>query len=250
MKIIATIEARMSSTRLPGKVLKDIGAGPSLSVQISRLRRSKYLNEIVIATTINDSDDAIVDYAKTVGVSSYRGSEEDILGRILGAAKSVNADIMVQITGDCPLIDPEIIDNVIEYYINHKDKIDFVSNEIERSYPIGLDCRVFSVNTLLEVDVLCKDPIHRVHGSTYIYMGEGKNKYKSYNILAPKELHYPKWRWTLDTPEDLLFFQEIFKQLGDKAVNFSAKQLASWLLNHPEVIAINSGVRQKSIEEG
>lgn len=250
MKIVATIEARMNSTRLPGKVLKDIGAGSSLLVQINRLRKSKLLNEIVIATTINASDDAIVNFAISSGVKYFRGSEEDILGRILGAAISVEADLLVQITGDCPLIDPEIVDQVIQCYLNSKNAVDFVSNEMERTYPIGLDCRVFSVNLLSEIDKLCEDPMHRIHGSTYIYTGEGKNKYKTLNISAPKEINHPQWRWTLDTPEDLLFFLEIFKQLGKNAANYTSGQLAAWLEKHPEIVAINSKVRQKSIEEG
>lgn len=249
-KIVATIEARMNSTRLPKKVLKDIGAGLSLQVQLSRLAKSKLIDEVVIATTINDVDLPIVDFAKSQGVKCFRGSEEDILGRILGAAQSVQATIIVQTTGDCPMIAPEIVDQVISTYLENKGKIDFVSNEIERSFPIGLDCRVFSEQLLSEVDKVCKDPTHRVHGSTYIYLGEGKNKYKSLNILAPKELHHPDWRWTLDTAQDLLFFQTVFKELGPKAINLSAIELASWLEKHPEIVAINNTVRQKTFQEG
>jgi spore coat polysaccharide biosynthesis protein SpsF len=250
MKIVATIEARMGSTRLPGKVLQDIGGISSLECQIKRLQYSKLIDEIVIATTLNESDEKLVDFANKIGVSVFRGSEEDVLSRILSAAKSVNGDLQVQITGDCPLIDAQIVDQVINKYLDADGKYDFVSNEIIRSYPIGLDCRVFPINILAEVDELCDDSIHRVHGSTYIYVGEGKNKYKSLNLSAPNELNHPKWRWTLDTPEDLEFLRAITNRIGEDITTISASELTSWLLDHPEIISINSEVRQKRIEEG
>ena len=115
---------------------------------------------------------------------------------------------------------------------------------------IGLDCRVFSVDVLADVDKLCSDPMHRVHGSTYIYVGEGKEKYKSLNLSAPNELNYPEWRWTLDTKEDLEFLRAITDSIGAEITTISANDLTSWLLEHPEIISINSKVRQRRIEEG
>jgi len=250
MKIVATIEARMTSTRLPGKVLKDIGGISSLECQVKRLQHSKLIDEIVIATTLNESDEKLVDFANKNGVSVFRGSEEDVLSRILGAAKSVNGDLQVQITGDCPLIDAQIVDQVISKYLDADGKYDFVSNEIIRSYPIGLDCRVFPVNVLAEVDELCDDLVHRTHASTYIYVGEGKEKYKCLNLPAPDGLNYPGWRWTLDTKEDLEFLRAIADGIEDEITTISAIDLTSWLLEHPEIIKINSEVRQKRIEEG
>ncbi len=251
MKIVATIEARMGSTRLPGKVLQDLGGLPSLECQIKRLQKSKLINEIVLATTYKVQDAPLVSFAKNLKIPYFCGDENDILGRILGAAKSVGGELQVQITGDCPLIDAQIVDQVIEKYLAAKGGWDFVSNEIERSYPIGLDCRVFSVALLEKVDKLCQDPMHRVHGSTYIYAGPGKDKYKSSNIHAPPELFFPTWRWTLDTPEDLKFFQTLFQQFGkERMLSLSGIELATWLQKHPEVVAINNSVRQKTIEEG
>ena len=250
MKTVATIEARMTSTRLPGKVLMDIGGIRSLECQIKRLGRSKHIDEIVLATTTNESDDELVSFADEMGISVYRGDENDVLARILGAVQSVNGDLQVQITGDCPFIDPVIVDQVIEAYLDFDGEIDFVSNEIIRSFPIGLDCRVFSVDVLAEVDKLCTDPMHRVHGSTYIYVGEGKEKYKSLNLSAPDELNHPEWRWTLDTKEDLEFLRAITDSIGAEITTISANDLTSWLLEHPEIISINSKVRQKRIEEG
>jgi spore coat polysaccharide biosynthesis protein SpsF len=250
MKTVATIEARMNSTRLPGKVLMDIGGIRSLECQIKRLEHSTFIDEIVLATTTNEIDDELVSFASEMEISVYRGDEDDVLARILGAAKSVDGDLQVQITGDCPLIDPVIVDQVIKTYLDFDGEIDFVSNEIIRSFPIGLDCRVFPVNILAAVDRACSDPIHRVHGSTYIYVGEGKEKYKSLNLSAPDELNHPEWRWTLDTKEDLEFLRAITDSIGDEITTISANDLTSWLLEHPEIISINSKVRQKRIEEG
>ena len=250
MKIVATIEARMGSTRLPGKVLMNIGAWKSLDLQIARLRRSKLIDEIVLATTDNASDNVLEDFATEVGIRCFRGSENDVLGRILGAAKMAKGELQVQITGDCPLIDPCIVDQVISIYLESFNKYDFVSNEIERSYPIGLDCRVFSVDLLDKVGDICDDPVHRVHGSTYIYVGSGKEKYRSYNLLAPYKVRHPGWRWTLDTKEDLLFLTEIAKGIGDHILEIDTDELTDWLLERPQILAINSNVNQKDFADG
>jgi spore coat polysaccharide biosynthesis protein SpsF len=250
MKIVATIEARMNSTRLPGKVLMDIGGIRSLECQIKRLRRSNYINEIVLATTTNKTDDELVSFANEMEISVYRGSEDDVLARILGAAQSVDGDLQVQITGDCPLIDSVIVDQVIKTYLDFDGEIDFVSNEIIRSFPIGLDCRVFPVNILAAVDKVCSDPIHRVHGSTYIYIGDGVKIYKSHNIAAPSYLDHPDWRWTLDTPEDLIFVRRVSNYFGERITDVPATEILAFLNGHPEILAINSHVIQKLTNEG
>ena len=248
-KIVATIEARMNSTRLPGKVLKDIGGMTSLECQIRRLRNSVFIDEIVLATTKNKTDDALEAFGIENEIRVYRGSEEDILSRILGASISANGDLQVQITGDCPFIDPEIIDEILGLFIKGTH-YDFISNEIERSYPIGLDCRVFPVSLLTKVDELCKDPIHRSHGTTYIYLGEGKKIFKYKNISAPKALHNPTWRWTLDTEEDLLFIREVAKHFRDRVISFSTEELTSFLRKNPEILKINSEIKQKNWQDG
>jgi spore coat polysaccharide biosynthesis protein SpsF len=185
-----------------------------------------------------------------MGISVYRGDENDVLARILEAAQSVNGDLQVQITGDCPFIDPVIVDQVIESYLDFDGNVDFVSNEIIRSFPIGLDCRVFSVDVLADVDKLCTDPIHRVHGSTYIYIGEGAGIYSNHNIAAPYYINHPDWRWTLDTPEDLIFVREISDHFGDRIIDVSTAEIVAFLNKHPEIVEINSHVIQKLTSEG
>jgi spore coat polysaccharide biosynthesis protein SpsF len=250
MRIISTIEARMNSERLPGKVLTDIGGFKSLECQILRMKKSLYIDEIVIATTINKSDDVLIEFAKEIGVSVFRGSENDVMMRILEAAQSIDGELQVQTTGDCPFIDAQIIDLVIERFLEGNGKYDFVSNEIIRSYPIGLDCRVFPVNILAKAERLCSDPIHRKHGSTYIYNGEGKNNFVSKNVLAPEVLNHPDLRWTLDEQADLDFIRTVASYFKERLIDFKAKDLIGWIDKNPEVVLINSTVKQKEIEEG
>lgn len=250
MKTVATIEARMSSSRLPGKVLIDIGGVSSLECQVHRLQQCKQVDDIVIATTTHFSDEAIVDFAKKIGVNVFRGSEHDVMSRILSAAKSVDGELQVQTTGDCPIIDPEIVDQVVSVFKEANGRYDFVSNEIERSYPIGLDCRVFPVSVLEEADKLCQDDTHRVHGSTYIYIGEGSERYRAKNVCAPEALNQPNLRWTLDEPADLDFLKAVMKHFGNRYDSFTALELIQWLEKHPELNTINASVRQKTLSEG
>ena len=166
MKIVATIEARMTSSRLPGKVLMPIMGKPMLAYLIERLKRSR-VDEIVVATTDRPTDDLIEQLATNLGVGCFRGSEEDVLGRVLLAAKSVGADVIVEITGDCPLIDPDIVDQVLDVYLSQQ--VDYASNTLKRTYPRGLDVQVFSTNLLDEVNILTSDPIDHENVSLYIY---------------------------------------------------------------------------------
>lgn len=248
-KVVATIEARMSSSRLPGKVLKKIGKFPSLELQVKRIRKSIFIDEIVIATTKNKADDSIVNFCKKINCKVFRGSENDVMERILHAAQSEYADIQVQITGDCPLIDSKIIDDLVRLILSNQD-LDFVSNEIERSFPIGLDCRVFKVSALERANQLCKDLIHRVHGSTFMYKGEGKKLFKSKNISAPRKLNLPNWRWTLDTKDDLKFFRTLAKHFDGDLSNLNSIAIVEWLEQNPKIAKINQHVRQKALEEG
>ena len=250
MKTVATIEARMSSTRLPGKVLMDIGGVRSLECQVRRLQRCEQIDDIVIATTIHDADEAIVNFAEELGVNVFCGSEHDVMLRILAAAKSVNAELQVQTTGDCPIIDPCIVDEVVSVFKQAEGRYDFVSNEIERSYPIGLDCRVFPVAVLEEAAELCQDEMHRVHGSTYIYRGAGRDRYRVKNVLAPEVLNRSTLRWTLDEQADLDFLKKVMQHFGNRYDRFTALELMQWLDSHPELNSINAGVRQKALEDG
>lgn len=245
-KIIATIEARMTSSRLPGKVLLPLAGKPALERLVERIRRSRYVDDIVVATTINNDDQPIIDLCKKIGCSYFRGSEEDVLSRVLEAAISVNGDIIVEITGDCPLIDHRHIDKVIELF--YSGEYDYASNTIERTFPDGFDVQVFPVHVLEEVDRLTQDPIDRVHVSYYIY--SHPERYKLVNWKAEGDMYWPGLGITLDEEDDYKLIKKIFEKLLPVNEDFSAEDIVNLLRKQPELVEINSDVRRKLVEEG
>ena len=251
-KIVASIEARMTSSRLPGKVLKEMDGKPVLEILIDRLKRSKYINEIVIATTSNDADDRIEELGKELNVAVFRGSEDDVLGRVVGAVETLKGDIIVEITGDCPLMDPEVMDSVIEEYIENYPEYDYVTNigyvENEvREIPIGMDIRVFTFKDLKYISEITDDPEDREHVSLYFFR-TGKNKYKLFNIKTPD-----KWkrnysvRLALDTKEDFQFIEKIYTELNKINKEFGLEDILNFLDENKELLKINSEVIQKTV---
>ncbi|OGC86116.1 spore coat biosynthesis protein F [Candidatus Adlerbacteria bacterium RIFCSPHIGHO2_02_FULL_54_18] len=240
-KIVATIEARMTSTRLPGKVLLPMAGEPNLKRLIDRLRRSKYIDEVVIATTVNVPDDAIVALAEEVGCKVWRGSEDNVLLRVLEAAQSVGADLIVEITGDCPLIDWRHIDRLIALYI--EGGYDYMSNILERTFPRGFDVQIFSVKTLAEVNRLTGDPVDQENVSLYIY--NHPERYKLGNWAAEGKMRRPELRVTLDTTEDYTLLNAIFEKLLPQNPDFSAEDVVHLLNVEPSLAALNAEVKQK-----
>lgn len=245
-EIVATIEARMTSSRLPGKVLMPLAGQPALERLIERLKRSIYLDKIVVATTINQTDDPVVELAQKLNVDYFRGSEADVLGRVLGAAQSVGAEIIVEITGDCPLVDHRLVDRGIEEFFSHQ--VDYASNTIKLSYPIGFDIQVFPVKILAEVASLTHDPIDRAHVSYYIY--NHPKKYQLRNWEAEPENYWPDLRVTLDEREDHELLNKIFESLLPQRDDFSADDVIKFLKTNPSLLEINKNVRQKEAHEG
>ena len=240
-KIVATIEARMTSTRLPGKVLLPMAGEPNLKRLIDRLRRSKYIDEVVIATTVNVPDDAIVALAEEVGCKVWRGSEDNVLLRVLEAAQLVGADLIVEITGDCPLIDWRHIDRLIALYI--EGGYDYMSNILERTFPRGFDVQIFSVKTLAEVNRLTGDPVDQENVSLYIY--NHPERYKLGNWAAEGAMRRPELRVTLDTKEDYELLNAIFEKLLPQNPDFSAEDVVHLLNVEPSLAALNAEVKQK-----
>jgi len=226
----------MTSSRLPGKVLLQACGIPMLELMIERVRRIEYIDEIVVATTVNESDQPIVDLAERVGVVCFRGSEDDVLGRVLGAAKSVDADVIVELTGDCPLIDPDIASQVIEFYLLHK--IDYVSNDhlpvIDGfdydSYPIGMDTQVFSVDALSIADRSTQSPDDREHVSLYLFTHE---EFSTALVPAPPSLRRPELRLTLDWESDFYRIKRIFEELYPANKDFSLGDVLSAIDEDP-----------------
>lgn len=239
-KIVATVEARMGSSRLPGKVMKEILGKPILQIVVERASKSKLLNEVIVATTKNPRDDAIVEMCKKNNILYYRGSEDDVLDRVLNAAKSRNADIIVELISDNPLVDHEVVDQTIQFYLDNK--YDYVSNFIQKiTFPTGIGAQVFSTDLLEEVSTLTndlKDPEYtknRENVTWYIY--HHKEKYKIGNLEANGMFRNPTIRFDLDNPEDFEFIKKIYENFNSLSV--SLKEVLEFLAQKPELIKIN-----------
>jgi spore coat polysaccharide biosynthesis protein SpsF len=242
-KIFATIEARMTSTRLPGKVLMEVLGKPMLELMIERLRRIPELDGVILCTTVNKTDNKVADLAERLGVNCHRGSEEDVMLRVLDGAKAYGADIIVETTGDCPLIDPDISGQVLRTYLF--GSWDFVANNTLRSYPIGMDTRVFSTATLADAASRTDAPYDHEHVSTF--MPNHPELYSCLNLAAPTPFHDPELRLTLDTPEDFRVISAIFEELYPQNPDFRLAEMLDLLRRRPELRAISAHVQQKKI---
>lgn len=239
---MATIEARMASTRLPGKIMLPFVGKPDLEIMIERLERSQTIDEIVVATTTNSQDDVIVELCCRLGVSYYRGSEKDVLKRLVETGNSVNADIIVETTSDCPVIDWRHIDYLVNLFFS--GSYDYVSNIIERSFPRGLDVQVFPLSLLEKVEKTANDYAYREHPTFYIYTHPEQFRLK--NWKAKGKMFWPDLRVTLDTKEDYQVLSSVFSNLYPANQDFSAEDVVNFLRNHPEIVRINSEIIQKN----
>lgn len=244
MRKVAIIEARMGSTRRPGKTMAEIMGRPMLELLIERLKKSKLLDGIVVATTTKEEDGVIEDLTKRLDVECYRGSSEDVLGRVLDAVKVYDVDLIIEITGDCPLTDPEIVDRVITLYL--EGDYDYVTSGLECPLPRGLVVQVFSAKILEEVELLTRgDPVYREHVSLYIY--ERPKKYKLQYLQVPQELRKPNLRLVVDTEQDITLMKEIFNELYFKKKNFSVRDVIQLLDVKPELVKINVHIKGKKV---
>ncbi len=242
-RIWSVVVARMGSERLRGKSMAELAGQPAFAHIVERLRRSRHLDGIVLATTMNPEDDLLRDCAARMGVPCFRGSAEDVLGRTLNAARSVRADIIVDITGDCPLVDPTIVDRVIEAFL--ADRPDYAANVFPPTYPNGMDVQVYPVSVLAEVDGLTRDPADREHGTLYIY--EHPDRYRLLNVEAPPHQRWPELRLTLDTPDDYAFISAVYAALAPAKEEFGLDDVLAYLRAHPELLDLNKHVVQKPV---
>ena len=233
----------MTSTRLPGKVLAPCLGKPMLELMVERVRCVPSLDGIIIATTINRADDTIAELAERLGLDCWRGSEEDVLNRVLDAARAFDVDVIVELTGDCPLIDPMIVELVIEEY--RRAGMDYVSNVLTRGYPIGMDTEVYATPVLEDVARRTADPVDHEHVSVYIY--QHPEIYSLGNVAAPSSLERPKLRLTLDTPEDLQVISSLFEALYPANPEFSLADMLAFLDQHPKIAAINAHVKHRYV---
>ncbi len=241
-KIIAIIQARMGATRLPNKVLKDLAGQPMLARVVNRTLRAKTLDTVVVATTTQPIDNTIVHLCKTQGWSYFRGSEEDVLDRYYQAALAFEADAIVRITADCPLIEPEIIDKVVNEFLSSYPEVQYVSNVLIRTFPRGLDVEVMSFDSLRKAWHEDDNPAWREHVTLYIE--SHPEKFKPRNVANDTDYSY--MRWTVDTPEDLEFIHQIYNYFQNDA--FTWKDVLHLLQVHPEWLEINRHIEQKVVK--
>ena len=242
--MIATVECRMTSSRLPGKVFMNAGGKPLLQILVERLRRVPQLDDIVLATTVNKTDDCIIELAQEMGCKYYRGSENDVLRRVLEAARSDKADIIVEITGDCPLIDPELISKTIDLYL--KSGCDYCSNDLPLTYPAGMDTQVFSTDLLALADKKGLTEPDREHVSHYFI--QRPKEFKLLNLAAPRELHWPELRLTLDERADYDLIKTIHEHFSRKGDEYpSLAKIIEHLKENIHLVDINKHVQPKTI---
>lgn len=244
MKIVAIIQARMGSERLPGKVLKKVLNKPLLEYQIERVKRAKYINEIVVATTLSKIDEPIIKLCKKLSVSYYRGSERNVLSRYYKAAKEHNADIIVRITGDCPIIDPCIIDKVIMHFVSNSNKYDFVSNVIVRSYPRGMDTEVFTFGLLNAAFLEATSVFDLEHVTPFFYRNPTRFRLANVSYKQKKG----QYRLTVDTIEDFILVKKIVEALYPNNPNFTLEDTLELFKTNPHLILINQHVEQNRNE--
>ncbi|MBS3097435.1 glycosyltransferase family protein [Candidatus Woesearchaeota archaeon] len=245
MKIGAIIQARISSTRLPRKVLKELPYGSRITVLqqiIRRLKKSNKIKEIIVATTKNKGDREIIKIAKKEDVKWFKGSEYDVLGRFYLAAKENNLDIIVRITGDCPCIDPKVVDLVIDKHL--KSNSDYTSNILKRTFPHGLDTEVLNFNALKKAYSEAKEDFEREHVCPYIHKSK-PHLFKITNVKAPANLCAPDIRITLDTEEDYALLCLVFDYLYSKNNAFKTIDLIHLFKEKPWIGYINKGIIQK-----
>jgi spore coat polysaccharide biosynthesis protein SpsF len=236
---VAIVQARMSSSRLPGKVRLPLGGRTVLGCVIGRLRRARRLGGIVVATSTDATDTVIAEWARELGVGACRGPLNDVLARYALAARQCGADTVVRITSDCPLVDPQVVDDMVEQFA--AAPCDYLSNALHRSFPRGLDAEVMSREALLRADVEATLPHEREHVTPYLYRDGSRLRIRHH--LASRDLS--QHRWTLDTVEDYRFFVRLFELLGDHWAQAGWEEIAGTLDAHPEVVRINRDVRQK-----
>jgi spore coat polysaccharide biosynthesis protein SpsF len=238
LKAVAVIQARMGSTRLPGKVLKDLQGETVLARVVSRLRRSRLIAELLVATTDRPPDDAIVAECRKLSVPVSRGDQEDVLDRYFRAAQLAKAEIVVRITSDCPLIDPEITDRTIAAFLEARP--DYASNVLTRTYPRGLDTEVMSFDALARAWREARKTYEREHVTPYIY--EHPADFKLLSVASDED--HSHHRWTVDTPEDLEFARAVYSRFEPDAA-FSWRDVLALLEREPSLIKINRSVTQK-----
>jgi spore coat polysaccharide biosynthesis protein SpsF len=242
MRRVIIVQARMTSRRLPGKILLDLAGRPLLAQELRRLKRCRRADDIVVATTDRVTDDPVVALAETEGVRWFRGSEDDVLGRYLGAADDAKAEVVVRVTADCPLIDPEQTDRVIAELCAREGHCDYAANVIERTLPRGLDAEALFMDTLLRTNRLAHSAAAREH-VTWFIREERPDLFTRWSVRDSED--HSDLRWTVDTFEDLTAVRRIYADLGLTDTHRPYRDIVAHVLANRDIVTINGHVRQQ-----
>jgi len=242
MKVVGIIQARTSSTRLPGKVLMDLAGQPMLARVVERVARAERLDRVVVATSDEAADDPIEELCRRRDWNCFRGSRDDVLDRFLQAAEAFEADAVVRVTSDCPLIDPGVIDEVVDCFIEGGADIDCAANtQPRRTFPRGLDTSATSMAALRRVWSEAGEPRHREHVT--LYMFEHLERFRIKGVFASED--FSEMRWTVDTAEDFQFMAKVFQHFGNSIFNW--KEVLPVLSANPAWAEINRHIKQKEV---
>lgn len=241
MNTVIIVQARLGSTRLPGKILMQAAGKTLLEHVVLRLRRIRNANRVVIATTVNPNDLPIVDLCGKLGVDCFRGSEEDVLDRFYQAALEYGAENIVRINSDCPLIDPAVAEKVIQHYLDRRDRLEYAANILASSYPIGMHTEIFPFRVLEEAWRESKDPMERENVTPFIYRNPGR--YRLGSVVDDRDLSHH--RWTLDYPEDFALISAVIEALYPVKPDFGMEDVLALLDKNPDLAAMNSHIKKQ-----
>ncbi|MCF6216521.1 MAG: glycosyltransferase family protein [Emcibacter sp.] len=241
--ILCISQARMTSTRLPGKIMKQVCGRTLLDFHVSRILKSHRINRFVLAITTNASDDPLEKFCIDADIDYIRGSEDDVLARYYQALQEFPADIIVRVTSDCPLIDPDLMDQVIQYYRDHRERYDYITLG-PINFPRGLDVEVFSARALEKAYLHGHEMHQREHVTPYIYR---ENSEFSCGVF-PSDHKLGHHRWCVDEPEDFDLITKILTAFKGKD-NFSWQECLTYFDSNPDWMTINSAIKQKSLKE-
>jgi spore coat polysaccharide biosynthesis protein SpsF len=236
VRIVAVVQARTGSTRLPGKVLAPVGGSPMLVQQLRRLVAAQSLTEIVVATTTEPEDDAVVELARGEGIRCFRGSDEDVLSRYVEAAHDSAADVVVRLTADCPLIDAGVVDAVTETLVDGPTQFDYASNVVHRTYPQGLDAEALFADTLERVDRLARSPEAREH-VTWFIASERPELFLVGSVTDDED--NSDLRWTVDTAADLELVRRLYEDLDLAVSGLGYRDIVEHVRANPELATAN-----------
>ncbi len=245
MRTVAIVQAHMSSSRLPGKVMLDLGGRPVLRRVVDRASAIAGVDEVVVACATLPQDDVLESACRAWGVPVFRGSDDDVLDRFLGAARAHGADACVRITSDCPLLDPGVSGEIVRRFHEAHPPVDYASNKIPQSFPRGLDTEVFTRAALERAAADAAQPYERAHVTIHLY--EHSERYRLLSVTS--DVDRADWRWTLDTADDLRFLRAVYARLGPED-GFAWTDVVALLEREPDLMEINRHVAQKDAREG